>query len=227
MKNRRWMLLSAVLVSASMFAGCAAQPTATESSELSEKTTSEVTGEMSSSAQESSAQEQSQVASSQEQAASSTAGGMTPAEWSNRAEGDTSIQEAIEIFTQQTQGANLHQVALDRDHDVYQYVLKGYKDNMEYKVKVNAMTGEARMEQENEEHIPQKEIIDYPKVVPVDKALATALEKAQGEVLLDEWELEFDHGQLRYEFHFDPVNGGDDFDVKVDATSGSVLEVDH
>ncbi|UTX53703.1 PepSY domain-containing protein [Leucobacter aridicollis] len=60
-------------------------------------------------------------------------------------------------------------------------------------------------------------------VIEPSAAIAAALTAAQG--TFEEWELEQDNGVLAYEVQID--QGNDDVDVRIDARSGKVLEIDN
>ena len=63
------------------------------------------------------------------------------------------------------------------------------------------------------------EPIDLQKVIPLDKAMKTALDVQDGPV--NKWKLEGDRGGAQYEFDIGTSNG-EDREVQIDATSGEV-----
>ena len=70
----------------------------------------------------------------------------------------------------------------------------------------------------------QEDIFDPSTVVDLQDAQTAALGAVDGRIT--EWVLEGDNRGVFFEFEILSNDGGDDTDVRVDATTGEVVEVD-
>lgn len=108
-------------------------------------------------------------------------------------------------------------------------------DTCKYTYHINAITGDVEAQYRNERHRGQNghhnaggngRFYDTSSFIGIDAALSAACSHAgiQGEVSRLEWELDEDDGSYNYELEF--VYNGMQYEYRIDALSGSILEWD-
>lgn len=138
-----------------------------------------------------------------------------------------SWQEAVDTAKANFDG-NLTEIELSWNRDRYAYKVELVSATDEYDVRVDAMTGETfdestEMIDANEVAKKQASTIDIDTVLPWKDALAAALAAQSGSV--EEWSLDGTERGPKYVFDVrDSV--GNDFDVSIDAVTGTVISVD-
>ncbi len=135
-----------------------------------------------------------------------------------------SINRAVEMFYDKfgDKEINITQIDFDKDHGKYTYEIKGWKDNKEYKLEIDAET-ENILEQKSEidNDIDKDDIIiSLDKIVSPEKAIEEALKQSKANKI-EGWDLHTDDGVLVYE-----VDVKDGEDVIISANDGSFIKFD-
>lgn len=138
-----------------------------------------------------------------------------------------SWQDAVDQAMADFDG-RLAEIELDWARDRYAYTVELVSDTEEYKVRIDADTGEkyeSRTEQIEADDLAeaQAEVVDLDAIVSWDEALVTALDAQQGTV--NEWKLEGTERGPQYQFDIDD-DAGEDYGVTIDAVSGALVEID-
>ena len=136
------------------------------------------------------------------------------------------MEDAVKIFHEQNFGdASADSFNFDKlkvevlDNDII-YEIEGFKDGKKYKLKINN-NGEI-LEKEIEDDDDNKKLaIDLTKIISGEDAWEKSLEGQAEDVKVKEYELKIEDGKVVYEVELD--NGKD---VKIDATTGEIIERD-
>ncbi|TFU62039.1 hypothetical protein E4T89_06290 [Jeotgalicoccus nanhaiensis] len=127
--------------------------------------------------------------------------------------------EAIEAAQKRFDGI-LEEVSYDEDDGVYYYEVKLENKNEEYEVKLKAddlsVLEEEHDNDNNERGFKRLEAAQTEKIISLKQAREAALEAADGEI--EQWE--YDADDFKYEFEID------DYEVKINAKTGDVTEID-
>jgi len=135
-----------------------------------------------------------------------------------------SMKEAVDIFKEAYPDAQIESIELDDDAGRLHYDIDGFDSANEYEVDIDATTGEMKVD-EIEADQETEEAVDFSSIIEPKEAIERASEKAEVKGLSPTgWSLEVDNGKPTYTIEYD--KNGSDIDIKIDATSGEVLEVD-
>ncbi len=151
------------------------------------------------------------------------------------AEGDYSLEKAVEDFAKAYPNDQLLKIALDTDFGNYVYKITGFAPGTEHSMKIAVTDGSVvRTEEEVEHEDKSAKTFTWSqlKVTPA-KAVEAALAKAQQALpngtdynTIKEWSLDIDDGQLVYDIELSTADLQRDIKVSVDAISGNTLELD-
>ena len=211
MKNRK-LKLSALLVAILVFlVGCSTNQNETvgeSQTETTLETTLETAGETT-------------LESTSETTNETT--GETQSNTSSNQAGEITVEEALEIFytTFSDNTINVTGIDYDKERGEYEYQIDGWKDNTEYELTVKAKNGEIteqRTEQDND--IDMDEAIDLQAVITPQEAIDQAKTHSNG-TTVEGWDLQSDYNRISYDIEF-----RDGPDVELDATDGSLIELD-
>ncbi|MFT0848660.1 PepSY domain-containing protein [Actinomycetaceae bacterium L2_0104] len=141
---------------------------------------------------------------------------------------DVQWQDAVDIAMERFDG-QLTEVKLDWERDEWAYAVELVSDTEEYDIKISAVSEEVLREDTepldgDDAAEAQEDIFDPSTVVDLQGAQTAALGAVDGRIV--EWVLEGDERGVFFEFEILSNDGGDDTDVRVDATNGEVVEVD-
>ncbi|MEQ0488278.1 PepSY domain-containing protein [Anaerococcus murdochii] len=138
----------------------------------------------------------------------------------------TNADEALKIFHDHNFGDGSNDaINIDKlkvkilDKDII-YSIEGFKDGKEYKLKINNK-GEILEEEVEEDDDNKKLAIDFTKIISGEDAWEKSLEGEARDVKVKEYELKIEDGKVVYDIELD--NGKD---VKIDATTGDIIERD-
>lgn len=138
----------------------------------------------------------------------------------------TNADEALKIFHDHNFGdGSVDAINIDKlkveilDNDLI-YEIEGFKDGKEYKLKINNK-GEILEEEIEDDNDNKKLAIDFTKIISGVDAWEKALEGQAEDVKVKENALKIEDGKVVYEVELD--NGKD---VKIDATTGDIIERD-
>lgn len=116
--------------------------------------------------------------------------------------------DAYDQYIKEFPDTKVKKVHLDQNNGSYVYEVKGFDDIKEYKMKINPMNGEVIESKSELDADVNKEI---PKE-PLNNVLTIvdeALQDAGQDATLDEWEVDYDNGDLVLEVEIDLANGED------------------
>lgn len=139
---------------------------------------------------------------------------------SEKAFGDDKSTEAVAAAKERFDGI-LESVSYQEDDGVYQYEVQLESKTEEYEVKLNAenltVIEEERESDNNERDYKKLEAANQEQIITFEKAVSLAKESVNGEV--DEWEYDVD--DFKYEFEIG------DYEIKINAKTGDVVEIDN
>lgn len=138
----------------------------------------------------------------------------------------TNADEALKIFHDHNFGdgsndaINIDKIKVEiLDKDII-YSIEGFKDGKEYQLKINN-NGKILEEKIEDDDGKKKLAIDFTKIISGEDAWEKSLEGEARDVKVKEYELKIEDGKVVYEIELD--NGKD---VKIDATTGEIIERD-
>ena len=136
------------------------------------------------------------------------------------------MEDAVKIFHEHNFGdASADSFNLDKlkveilDKDII-YSIEGFKDGKEYQLKINN-NGKILEEKIEDDDDNKKLAIDFTKIISGADAMEKSLEGQAEDVKVKEYELKIEDGKTVYEVELD-----NDKEVKIDATSGEIIEKD-
>ncbi|KRL90426.1 PepSY domain-containing protein [Lactobacillus kalixensis] len=135
-----------------------------------------------------------------------------------------SQKEAIDTYKKTFKATELKEISLKKEHQQYVYEIEGFDHSKEYIVSIDAKTGKVlrSFSQKLELDERNQKPINLDNVISRKKASQIAEKHAKGTAT--EWTLEYDDGRLVWEVQVE--NGANDTDVKIDAVTKKVIEVD-
>lgn len=136
---------------------------------------------------------------------------------------DTSMEEAVDIFFDhfKDDSININSIKLDFFNEALDYVIEGFKDGNEYELKIAATNGEVFEEKTDKDDDIDEEALDLKNIITAQEAMEKALEGQKEGAWVVEYELEIDDGKAVYDIDIE-----DGTDVKIDATTGEIIEKD-
>ena len=136
---------------------------------------------------------------------------------------DTSMEEAVDIFYDhfKDDSININSIKLDFFNEGLDYVIEGFKDGNEYELKIAATNGEVFEEKTDKDDDIDEEALDLKNIITAQEAMEKALEGQKEGAWVVEYELEIDDGKAVYDIEIE-----DGTDVKIDATTGEIIEKD-
>ena len=136
------------------------------------------------------------------------------------------MEDAVKIFHEQNFGdASADSFNFDKikveilDKDII-YSIEGFKDNKEYKLKINN-NGKILEENIEDDDDKKKLAIDFTKIISGEDAMEKALEGQGEDAKVKEYELKIEDGKAVYEIELN-----NDKDVTIDAATGEVIKRD-
>lgn len=133
------------------------------------------------------------------------------------------MEEAVDIFYDhfKDDSINIKSIKLDFFNEALDYVIEGFKDGNEYELRIAAPNGEVVEEKTDKDDDNDEKALDLKNIITAKEAMEKALEGQKEGAWVVEYELEIDDGKAVYDI--DVENGED---VKVDATTGEIIERD-
>jgi len=135
--------------------------------------------------------------------------------------------DAVEAAQKNFTG-DLAEIELEWQRGAYMYEVELVSKTEEYKVRIDADTGEQRDERTKKpdaDDIAENlaEVVDVDRVIEWQRALKVALDAQPGTV--NEWKLEGTERGPQYQFDIDS-DSGQDYELTIDAVTGKLLEHD-
>ncbi len=136
-----------------------------------------------------------------------------------------SMTEAVNVFKEAHPDAKIESIELDADSGRLHYDIDGFDSSKEYETEIDATTKEIKdkevdIERNRDESLDFSAIIDPAKAIEI----ASATKEAEG-LSPTGWKLEADDSKQTYTIEYD--NNGIDIDIKIDAVTEEILEVDN
>ncbi|WP_054703524.1 PepSY domain-containing protein [Bacillus sp. JCM 19041] len=139
------------------------------------------------------------------------------------------LETAIAEFEQAYPGASITAIDFDSDLSTWRYEIEGVDDETEYELYVDAETGDVSNEREEALDAEdaggtelEKEALDLEGLLNPQEAIDIALAETEG--IVDGWKLDRENDTTYYEVTIETDN--EDFEVKIDASSGDVIETE-
>lgn len=135
-----------------------------------------------------------------------------------------SLTEAVDIFKEAHPNAKIESVELDDDDGRLHYDFEGFDSEKEYEMEIDAVTGKVK-ENEVDANRETDDFLDFSAVISPEKAIeiASAQDEVKG-LKPTGWSLEADDGKQKYTIDYDKDDS--DIDIKINAVSGEIIEVD-
>lgn len=133
------------------------------------------------------------------------------------------MEEAVDIFYDhfKDDSINIKSIKLDFFNEALDYVIEGFKDGKEYELRIAATNGVVVEEKTDKDDDIDEEALDLKNIITAQEAMEKALEGQKEGAWVVEYELEVDDGKAVYDIDIE-----DGTDVKIDATSGEIIEKD-
>ncbi len=132
-----------------------------------------------------------------------------------------SLEEVVDIYTGEYPNAQIQKVDYDKDSGDWTYEITGVSENREYEVEINAVSGD--IIKVDEDDVDDDAYLAFDTIITPEEAIEiakTAL--AEEAAVLEGWELDVDDNRTKYDIEFE----GSNRDVKLDAETGEVIEID-
>lgn len=132
-----------------------------------------------------------------------------------------SLEEVVDIYTGEYPNAQIQKVDYDKDSGDWTYEITGVSENREYEVEINAVSG--AIIKVDEDDVDDDAYLAFDTIITPEEAIEiakTAL--AEEAAVLEGWELDVDDNRTKYDIEFE----GSNRDVKLDAETGEVIEID-
>lgn len=137
---------------------------------------------------------------------------------------DLSLEDAVDKFYDEYGEMDIYAVELTTEDNIYQYEIKGYQDNTEYKVHIHADNGEILSDKEEDDH-DEHLMIHFEKLLSPKDAMDIALSELPDGAYVTSWELEEEDGKMAYEIEYDFEDDDmDDDDITIEAYNGDILD---
>ncbi len=135
---------------------------------------------------------------------------------------EKTLEEAIDAFYAHfgDDAIELTSAEYDEDDGKYVYNVTGYKDGEEFEAEFDANSLDLIKEEKDTEDDKKVLAIDRTNIITAKEAMEKALEGQEG-AWVKEYELEIDDGKAVYDIEIE-----DGTDVKIDATTGEIIEKD-
>lgn len=137
-----------------------------------------------------------------------------------------SLAQAVDAFKKEYPQAQLTGVSFEEENGNFVYELEGKDPKQDYELQVHAVSGEILKQKQENENNPMIQALDLAQVKTEQEAMAAAKEAAKDQdLLVKSWSLEIENKRPVYEVSL--VKGNqDDLDVKLDAKTLEVLDLD-
>lgn len=132
-----------------------------------------------------------------------------------------SLEEVVDIYMGEYPNAQIQKVDFDKDFGDWTYEITGVSENREYDAEINAVSGD--IIKVDEDDVDDDAYLAFDTIITPEEAIEiakTAL--AEEAAVLEGWELDVDDNRTKYDIEFE----GSNRDVKLDAETGEVIEID-
>ena len=132
-----------------------------------------------------------------------------------------SLEEVVDIYMGEYPNAQIQKVDFDKNFGDWTYEITGVSENREYDAEINAVSGD--IIKVDEDDVDDDAYLAFDTIITPEEAIEiakTAL--AEEAAVLEGWELDVDDNRTKYDIEFE----GSNRDVKLDAETGEVIEID-
>ncbi|WP_373712089.1 PepSY domain-containing protein [Jeotgalibaca porci] len=132
-----------------------------------------------------------------------------------------SLEEVVDIYMGEYPNAQIQKVDYDKDSGDWTYEITGVSENREYEVEINAVSG--AIIKVDEDDVDDDAYLAFDTIITPEEAIEIAKTALAEEAdVLEGWELDVDDNRTKYDIEFE----GSNRDVKLDAETGEVIEID-
>lgn len=138
------------------------------------------------------------------------------------------VAKVIELFEKEYPKTAITSIDLDSSLGEYYYDVQGVDDTTEYEMRIHATTGamkkerEERLDADEQNGVKKKEdALDTKDILSIEKVSENA-EKEVGKGTAKEWSLDKEVGVTYWEVKV--VDGHKDYEIKMNAKNGEILE---
>ncbi|WP_373742904.1 PepSY domain-containing protein [Jeotgalibaca porci] len=132
-----------------------------------------------------------------------------------------SLEEVVDIYMGEYPNAQIQKVDYDKDSGDWTYEITGVSENREYEVEINAVSGD--IIKVDEDDVDDDAYLAFDTIITPEEAIEIAKTALAEEAdVLEGWELDVDDNRTKYDIEFE----GSNRDVKLDAETGEVIEID-
>ncbi len=131
-----------------------------------------------------------------------------------------SLEEVVDIYMGEYPNAQIQKVDYDKDSGDWTYEITGVSENREYEVEINAVSGD--IIKVDEDDVDDDAYLAFDTIITPEEAIEIAKTALAEEAdVLEGWELDVDDNRTKYDIEFE----GSNRDVKLDAETGEVIEI--
>lgn len=131
---------------------------------------------------------------------------------------------AINIYVEKYPNNKIKEIGLDNNLGVYTYKIEGYKNGIEYEMKIDAVNGDILYEEnKKEDDLDKYGDISKSDVENIGQYVNKVLENAGHGTILDEWTLKAKNGRKLLEIEVD-LSNGTDIERTYDIETGELVE---
>lgn len=132
-----------------------------------------------------------------------------------------SLEEVVDIYMGEYPNAQIQKVDFDKDFGDWTYEITGVSENREYDAEINAVSGD--IIKVDEDDVDDDAYLAFDTIITPEEAIEIAKTALADEsAVLEGWELDVDDNRTKYDIEFE----GSNRDVKLDAETGEVIEID-
>lgn len=134
------------------------------------------------------------------------------------------VTEIIEVYKKEAPDSDITSIDLDYSRAGLRYKVEGVDNETEYEIKINAETKQEKLDREDRDGIKrEKEKLDLNNILSIEKVTELAETEAKSGKAV-EWNLDRTLNVTYWEVKV--KDGNKETEIKLDAKSGEVLEVE-
>lgn len=142
---------------------------------------------------------------------------------------DVSVADAIQVYQDTYPNSDITSIELDSSLGNYYYKVEGVDDDNEYEVSIDANSKEVKEQKDEKLDADeqkgvkrQEDKLDISDLLPLDEITKIATAEAKGQA--EDWDLDKEMGTTYWDVQV--KDGRKETNVKIDAKTGEVLEVE-
>lgn len=135
----------------------------------------------------------------------------------------TDFQTPREEYLKAYPDGQVEEISFEKKGGSFIYKIKGQNSREEQEIEVNPETKEV-LSVKLDEKDDDEDIIDFSNLLLVEEALEKASDAIGENGVVTKWKLSEDDGKMKYTF--DVKKDGKDIEIKVNAVTGEIIEID-